>query len=92
MTGPAAVAVAKEAKMKKIVFLVFCVLLGTGALVHAQEEQEGPEGFVFILGPRLGVSYAIMAPEDYSSALKSALPLSSAADYYPVNSLFAVTQ
>ncbi len=77
--------------MNKIVFLSFCVILGAAALVHAQQDQEEPEGFVFILGPRMGVSWTITSPEQFSSSVKSGLPFGTTGNYFPVNSVFAVT-
>lgn len=76
--------------MKKIVVLAVCAILGTAVLVHAQEELEEPAGFVFVLGPRLGVTWTIMSPEDFSQALRTALPWFTG-NYFPVNSLFGVS-
>lgn len=88
--GSGAVSTAKEAIMMRIVLVVFCGILGTATLVHADQEQEEPPRFAFVLGPRIGVSWTIMTPEDFSNYLRRSLPWFTG-NYIPVNTLFGVT-
>lgn len=73
--------------MKRFAVLLTGLLL-TAALPVAAQQSEGPEAFEFIVGPRLGVSYVLSTPEEFTSAVQELYP---GADYFPLYTLFGIT-
>jgi hypothetical protein len=68
---------------RKLAIVAIAVVLSISAFA---EETEGPEGFSFVFGPRLGFS-GFWPPEGFSSTVNSLYP----GDYFPVVSLFGIT-
>jgi hypothetical protein len=56
--------------------------------VYATYAQEAPRGFTMILGPRIGASYVLQSPEEFSASVQTFYP---AAAYFPVMTLFGIT-
>jgi hypothetical protein len=52
------------------------------------DDQEGPEAFTLIAGPRIGASYVWQTPEDFTSSVHSLYPNGT---YYPILTLFGIT-
>jgi len=65
---------------------VMVALLLVGAGVSFADE-EGPAGFLFVVGPRLGVSYTVTTSEGFTDAVNELFPSGT---YVPVNTLFGV--
>lgn len=73
----------------KQIFLVAVIVASMATLGWAQEDtEEEPQGFEFIVGPRVGVSYALMTPEEYTEYVHKLFPEGS---YYPITTVFGVT-
>ena len=72
--------------MKQYMFLLLGLLVLTTVPLVAQDE-EGPAGFEFIVGPRLGVSYVFTTPEDFTDRVTELFP---GAEYFPIYTLFGV--
>ena len=69
--------------------LVAGIVVCLAAFGWGQEETEGePEGFEFIIGPRVGVSYTLMTPEEYTEYVHKLFP---EGNYYPITTIFGVT-
>jgi hypothetical protein len=52
------------------------------------DDQEGPEAFTLIAGPRIGASYVWQTPEEFTSSVHSLYPNGT---YYPILTLFGIT-
>jgi len=74
--------------MKKQTIIALVVLLLTLPVVSAfADEPERPPDFVLIIGPRVGVSYNLTTPADFSVTVMELFPVGT---YFPVNSLFGI--
>jgi hypothetical protein len=73
-------------KCRKFIVVVLAVVLSASAFADEGEGQEGPEGFSFIFGPRLGFS-GFWPPEGFSPGVNALYP----GDYFPIVSLFGIT-
>lgn len=72
--------------MKKVFFL-FCLILFSVSLFAESEEDEQIPGFMFVIGPRIGVSYYIDSSEEFSTMLSDYFP----GEYFPVYTLFGLS-
>jgi len=70
---------------KKLTVMVVALVLSV--LVFA-DDIEGPEAFSLVFGPRIGGSYILVTPEDFTSSVNELYPGGS---YFPVVTLFGVT-
>jgi hypothetical protein len=58
-----------------------------GAPCFAQDEER-PSEFQLVLGPRIGCTYVIQSPEEFTSSLRE---LYATGDYVPVLTVFGIT-
>jgi hypothetical protein len=70
---------------KKLSVMVVALVLSVSVFA---DDLEGPEAFSLIIGPRIGASYILDTPEDFTSSVKSLYPSGS---YFPAVTLFGVT-
>jgi hypothetical protein len=70
---------------KLILFILFTLFIST--VLIAQDEQNAPEGFTFIIGPRIGISYTFTTAEEYTKSVNKIYPGS---DYVPFNTIFGI--
>jgi hypothetical protein len=75
--------------MKKILLCAIMMVFLAAPFILAQD-QEGPAGVVWILGPRVGACYTVTKPEDFDKGVHKIYPWSTGT-YFPLNSLFCVT-
>lgn len=66
---------------------IILIALATVAGAFAQD-TEGPDGYQFIVGPRLGASYVLMSRKDFSEAVSEFYPEER---YLPITSLFGIS-
>jgi len=72
--------------MGKFAVLAGAVLIVAAGAVYC-DEMERPAGFEFIVGPRVGVSWVVTSPEDFSETVSKLFP---GTDYFPVYTLFGI--
>ncbi|HUX40539.1 MAG TPA: hypothetical protein VMV83_05155 [Rectinemataceae bacterium] len=72
----------------KTVVLAFVFVLALPLAISAQDETNEPEGFNFIIGPRIGYSYAFMSQADFSSLVGQVFPAGS---YSPATTVFGLS-
>ena len=65
--------------------LLITVVAGAGS--YAQDTK-GPDGYQFIMGPRLGASYVLMSQKDFSEAVGKFYPEEK---YSPLTTLFGIS-
>jgi len=70
---------------KKLTVMVVALVLSVSVFA---DELEGPEAFSLIIGPRIGASYIMDTPENFTSSVNSLFPSGS---YFPVVTLFGIT-
>lgn len=66
--------------------LVFFAL--SSAAIQAQDLSEQPEGFTFIIGPRVGYSYTFTSQTEFSKLVTEVYP---AGDYSPSTTIFGLS-
>jgi len=71
---------------RKLTALVIVLVLSTSAFAQAAED-EGPAAFSFVFGPRIGGSYIVDTPRNFSSSINQLYPGS----FFPALTLFGVT-
>jgi len=70
---------------KKLTVTVVALFLAVSVFA---EDLEGPEAFSLIVGPRIGGSYIMDTPENFTSSVHSVYPSGS---YFPAVTLFGIT-
>jgi hypothetical protein len=73
--------------MQRKMLIVVVAVLVLSVSIFA-DDQEGPEAFTLIVGPRIGASYVWQAPEDFTTSVHSLYPNGT---YYPILTLFGIT-
>lgn len=68
--------------IKKVTVLAVALVLSVSAFA---DDAEGPEAFSLVLGPRIGSSYIMTPPADFTSRVNA---LYSTGSYFPVVTLF----
>jgi hypothetical protein len=73
-----------------MLFKMWCLAAAFAAIgvPSFAQDEEGPSNFQLVLGPRIGCTFVIQSPEDFTSSLRE---LYATGDYFPVLSVFGVT-
>lgn len=81
----------KVAKMIQVSFIA--LVLGTLSLVSAHAEMLDPERLRFIFGPRVGISYLTISPQEFSAQVSgTAVALDKkATNYFPMLTQFGIS-
>jgi hypothetical protein len=71
--------------MRRIIMVVLIVI--TSTVIYSQNSLIEPEGFTFIIGPRIGYGYSLMSKEEFTKQLNDS---DVKGTYYPGNTVFGV--
>jgi hypothetical protein len=63
-------------------------LLVAAVLPTVAQDTEGPAAFEFIVGPRLGMSYVLVTPSEFTAKVVELYP---GGEYFPLYTLFGIT-
>lgn len=72
--------------MKKQAVFAAAILLLCGLCAAETPDEDLPEEFVFIIGPRIGLGYTFVEPEQFTKKINDAFFTDY--DYYPLNSCY----